>query len=129
MAAYLDASNIYGSSQEEKELLRSGKDGKLIMDEYQLLPILSRKEDNSEGHGFQASGSDCSSSLNVSRTAGDTRAHEWPGLTAIHTLFAREHNRICDELKTHPDIQPNWTDEDYFQNARRILISEWQKIV
>lgn len=54
------------------------------------------------------------------------------GLTTLHTLFAREHNRICDSLRSHPTVVAhgiNWTDDDYFYNARRILIGVWQKLV
>ena len=31
--------------------------------------------------------------------AGDSRADVQPMLIAFHTLFVREHNRLCDEFK------------------------------
>ena len=65
----------------------------------------------------------------ASRRAGDTRALEMPGLASVHTVFVREHNQLCDALKTHPDVDSTWGDEDFYQNARRILIAEMQKIV
>jgi hypothetical protein len=54
--------------------------------------------------------------------AGDVRANENIALTATHTLFAREHNRIVGLL-------PNTlTAEEKFQVARRVVIAEQQFI-
>lgn len=50
--------------------------------------------------------------------SGDIRANEQPTLTVLHTLFLREHNRICDEIL---QANPTWTDEQIFQRARKIL--------
>ena len=108
ITAFVDASNVYGSSVDDSNNLRAFDGlGKLAVEGDNLLP-----------------GADA---LTVS--AGDVRAPEMPGLAAMHTLFVREHNRLCDALATHPDVTDDWTDEDYFQNARRILIAEMQKIV
>jgi hypothetical protein len=56
--------------------------------------------------------------------AGDVRANEQVGLTAIHTLMMREHNRIADELAT-----ANYgTDEEIYQRARKLVGAEIQVI-
>src|SRR6185437_7900104 len=49
---------------------------------------------------------------------GDVRANENIALTALHTLFAREHNRIVAQLPTFLSQQ------DRFQLARAVVIAE-----
>lgn len=58
--------------------------------------------------------------------AGDHRANEHPVLTALHTVFLREHNSIARELAK---LFPHWSDELLFQNARKINGAQMQKIV
>ena len=57
---------------------------------------------------------------------GDDRVNEQPTLAVLHTLYMREHNRIANELNR---INHAWNDETIFQEARRIVIAEWQHIV
>ena len=54
--------------------------------------------------------------------AGDVRANENIGLTAVHTLFVREHNRIVDELPDELDEQTK------FEVARRVISAMQQYI-
>ncbi|MFF5083533.1 peroxidase family protein [Actinoplanes sp. NPDC000266] len=49
----------------------------------------------------------------------------WLGLSGLHTLFAREHNVICDELRSH---YRGWNDERVYQTARLIVSALIAKI-
>ena len=49
----------------------------------------------------------------------------WLGLSAVHTLFAREHNAVVDRLKAdHPDADGEWL----FQKARLTVTALIAKI-
>jgi hypothetical protein len=98
-----DGSQIYGSDPTTQRALRSGVDGKLSLTDDGLLPV-----DPSTG---------------VERT-GFVR-NWWIGLSMLHTLFAREHNAICDELRSH---YPGWDDERLFQTARLVNAATIAKI-
>ena len=43
----------------------------------------------------------------------------------LHTIWLREHNRVAEQLAR---IIPGRNDEFYFQEARRIVIAEYQHI-
>jgi hypothetical protein len=49
----------------------------------------------------------------------------WLGLSAMHTLFAREHNVLCDELKR---AYPDWLPERIYNTARLIVAALIAKI-
>ena len=38
----------------------------------------------------------------------------------------REHNRVAAELR---ELNPSWTDENLFQEAKRIVIAEYQNVI
>lgn len=49
---------------------------------------------------------------------GDARVDENIGLTSVHTLFLREHNRLARALR---QLNPHWSSETLYQEARKIL--------
>ena len=127
ITAFIDASGVYGSDIDRALWLRTFVDGKMKMSSGNLLPF------NTTTGEFGASVDPDAPGMAMPLpfvekwfVAGDVRANENPFLTAIHTLFAREHNRLCDELKTD---HPNWNDEQLFQHARKLVGGLMQSIV
>jgi peroxidase len=94
--ALIDASAVYGHTDEQANKLRSFSGGKLKTSRGDLLPVLNGQQ----GPEFQA---------------GDHRATENPLLSSVHTLWMREHNRLADQIAKH---HPNWNDELIYQKAK-----------
>ena len=68
----------------------------------------------------------CAKPQRSSVFAGDFHVNEQPGLTVMHTVWVREHNRIAGDLR---NLNQQWEAETIFQEARKIIIAEWQHIV
>jgi hypothetical protein len=128
VSSYIDAWAVYSGTEQRLEWLREGSvNGSLADNEAGLLlpdGYLPRAEDRGDPATAPVMEVDGRLRANPARAAvaGDVRANENIGLTATHTLFAREHNRIVSKL-------PSWlTAEQKFQIARRIVIAEQQYI-
>ncbi|MFC6084505.1 peroxidase family protein [Sphaerisporangium aureirubrum] len=128
IGTYLDASTVYGENDTRLEWLREGPvDGNLANNGARLLlpgNYLPRRD--SRGNAASAPASDVDGRLRASpasaMVAGEARVNENITLTATHTLFAREHNRIVALLPS------SLSEEDKFQIARRVVIAEVQYV-
>ncbi|MEU4619147.1 peroxidase family protein [Actinoplanes sp. NPDC023801] len=61
--------------------------------------------------------------------AGDGRANENIGLTAVHQIFHSEHNRLVGDINRIIEGDPEWTGERIFQAAKFINEMEYQHLV
>lgn len=109
ITSYIDASNVYGSSQERASALRTFSGGRLKSSPGPDGPLLPQNDCNL----LNAGGTDHSFYL-----AGDIRANEHVVLLSMHTLFVREHNRLCKEIEQK---NPSFDDEKIYQRARKIV--------
>jgi peroxidase len=99
ITGWLDGSQVYGSDAATAASLRTA-DGHMKTSEGDNLPI-----DPKTGMFM----------------AGDVRAQENPDLTALQTLFVREHNYQVDQLhKEHP----NWSGDKLYEMAKAITTAE-----
>ncbi|XP_059022446.1 probable oxidoreductase PXDNL isoform X2 [Mustela lutreola] len=125
LTAYIDASNIYGSSERESQILRDYSEPRGLLrtglpwvpSGKPLLPFSSgpptectRPEQDSRSPCF---------------LAGDHRANEQLALTAMHTLWFREHNRVATELSA---LNPHWDGDTLYHEARKIVGAQLQHI-
>jgi Animal haem peroxidase len=98
-----DASQIYGSSQERIDELRSHVDGKMKLGDDGLIPV------------------DPATGIDQVGNPGTW----WLAMGLLHTLFVKEHNVVCDCLKKE---YPDWTDNQLFDHARLIVAALTAKI-
>ncbi len=103
ITTWIDGSMVYGSTEAQNQLLREFSGGRMLESEGGFLPT-----------------SDDGSFL-----AGDIRFGENVNLTAMHTMWVREHNHWAAVLEQ--DF-PEWNDEQLFQESRAIVIAEIQAI-
>lgn len=131
ITSWVDASAVYGSDTERANWLRTFSEGKLKTSAGNLLPYNTLTGEKDAPVDPTAPHMDNPVGLTDKVfVAGDARANENPLLASYHTLFMREHNRMCDEiLQKHP----YFTDEQVYQHARKmvsgilqaILFEEW----
>ncbi len=127
ITAWLDASAVYGSDTHRSSWLRSFSDGKLKTSAGNLLPWNTFSGEF--GSDVDPTAPEMADDVGMAPklfVAGDIRANEQPLLLACHTVFVREHNRLCEEIILN---HPNWTDEQIYQEARRWVGAFFQSIV
>lgn len=119
---FLDMDHVYGANNEQMNMVREYMYGRLKMSKIpgsnglDSLPIMDR--------------SMCTKPKDIPTKdcffAADQRHSNIPTLNAIHVIFNRKHNQLVEKLHY---INPTWTDEILFQEARRINIALYQNII
>lgn len=123
VTSFLDLSQVYGSDEATADALRTHIGGLLKTGPGDLLPLDSSTYFGSSPLDMQNAGGLPTSDLFAT---GDIRGNENIELTALQTLFVRNHNRIAAALQQE---HPGWSDEQLYQEARKINIAEYQEIV
>ena len=122
--AFIDASQVYGSTLDLAISLRNltndlGRLREGLSFNYgkPLLPFNTR-------HVIDCRRDPTESNIGCFLT-GDQRANEQLGLTAMHTLWFREHNRLASELKR---LNHHWDGDKIYEEARKIVGAQMQHI-
>jgi hypothetical protein len=134
VTSFLDLSQVYGSTDAVADALRTHVGGQLKTSPGNLLPFDSTAINplTNQPYFTQAQ----ISALNMANdsqllpesslfAAGDVRANENVELTALQILFVRNHNRLAAELQ---NLHPTWTDEQLYQEARKLNIATEEMI-
>ncbi|XP_022246593.1 peroxidase-like isoform X2 [Limulus polyphemus] len=120
ITSFIDGSQIYGSFLNISLAIRTFQNG-----------LLKTQTDNQGGEilpGSPNAESDFCSDVannNICFMAGDIRVNQQPGLTSMHIIWLRQHNRLARQLK---QLNPSWDDETLYQEARRIVGAQLQMI-
>jgi hypothetical protein len=119
-SSYLDAAPIYGHFKSTSDLLRTFSGGRMKTHNNGGLELPRVNE------ASNAVPNECGTFGQGNDAGGDLRTDENIVLTAMHTIWLREHNYWADSIAT---AHPTWNDERVFQNARAKVIAIWQHIV
>lgn len=115
LTAFIDASQVYGSDTARAGWLRTRDGtGHMKVSAGNLLPFNTAHFVN-----------DPDKTDTTIFLAGDKRVNEVLTLTAMHTLFVREHNWQADQIHA---AHPGWSDETIYLEARAIVGAEMQII-
>lgn len=117
VTSYIDGSMVYGSDEVRAYALRSlDGSGRLRVTE----------SDNGDLLPYNFTGLDNAPAPSPNFfLAGDVRANEQIGLTALHTLFVREHNQWAERFL---EENPAGTGEEAYHFARMLVTAEIQAI-
>jgi hypothetical protein len=126
VTSFLDLSQVYGSTDAIADALRTHTGGLLKTSPGNMLPYdnLQYFTQDQLNLFHMANDSGLVDTKNLFVT-GDVRGNENVELTALQTLFVRNHNLIAGELQ---QLHPDWTDEQLYQEARKLNIAEYQAI-
>jgi len=115
--SYIDLNIVYGMTPEIVNKLRSFTQGKMLTGPGDTLP------DNS----VIGVPNECAlAGPPIGNAAGDLRSDENFYITVLHTLFLRQHNRFAQQIYS---ANPSRTDEQIFQEARKLNIATFQHII
>ncbi|KAM9165644.1 LOW QUALITY PROTEIN: putative oxidoreductase PXDNL [Pangshura tecta] len=121
LTSYIDASNFYASSDRESEELKDNTNQHGLL---KLVPSSGKHLLSfATGPPIECPRDENESSISCF-LAGDHRANEQLGLTAMHPLWFREHNRSRALLK----MNPHWTGDIIYNEARKIVGAQMQHI-
>lgn len=124
--SWIDASMIYGCDEKTADWLRTGVDGKLKVSEGNLLPFNTT---TGELNGPADPDAPAAQTIHPGPeryfVAGNPRVNDNLAILSMHTLFVREHNRLCDELIRE---SPGYSDEAIYQKARSMVAGLIQSI-
>ena len=129
--AFLDLSQVYGSTDAVSNILRgSHVGGRLKTGPNEFLPTESMFTTAELATLNHDEGGIANDAMQVPDSqlfvAGDKRVNENVELMSQQTLFMRNHNRLAGQIHA---AFPSWTDEQIFQEARKLNIAEYQNIV
>ena len=126
ITAYLDLSQIYGSNATVADALRLHVGGLMQTSPGNMLPYDTAPYFTTDQVTALNMANDSGAvSTSALFATGDRRGNENLELTALQTLFVREHNRLAGLIQAQ---HPTWTDEQIYQEARRLNIAEEEMI-